>query len=131
MAKQRYSLTRALDNIETQNAPKVEEHHGLVRGNNDWKNKFNIGSVGLRPGCREICVPWDKLSLTRDLSTQTQASGGYTVGESVPIVQQSLKPTSLMMRLPITCISGLQSELVLPRISTGVSPASGSEIQSL
>jgi len=132
MAKPRYSLTRALAAAETQGSPEYESHFELKRQNASWKDKLGIGSLANKPYKREICVPWDKLTLsTRDLTTQTQASGAFTVGLDVPVVQKSLRPTSLMMRLPITVIDGLEGNLVLPRISTGVSPVGGSEIQSL
>jgi HK97 family phage major capsid protein len=133
MAKPRYSLTRALAAAETQNSPEYENHFALRKSNDAWKTQFNIGSAATKPWMREITVPWSGLSLTRDLSTQSQFSGGFTVGLDVyPEVQKSLRPTSLMMRLKgITVVDGLEGNLVLPRISSGVSPSGGSEIQSL
>jgi HK97 family phage major capsid protein len=134
-----FSLSRMLANIETQNSPEFEFHHRLTRANESWKNKFGIGSAGMRRGASEICVPWSALRvnkkkrLTRDLQTTTQSQGAFTVGTDVsPLgVQKSLRPTSIVLKLGVTVIEGLQGSTVLPRISSGVTPSSGTEIQNL
>jgi HK97 family phage major capsid protein len=139
MATKAYSLCRALAAAETENAPEYEDHYRLVKANSDWKSRFGIGPAGMRRGSREISIPWSALrvgkkrSLTRDLTTQTAASGAFTVGTDVsPLgIQKSLRPTSVVVKLGVTVIEGLQGSTVLPRISSGVTPSSGTEIQNL
>lgn len=127
--KRYYSLSRALNSIDTRNSPEFEDSFPIEKNNQEWKDRFGIEAKGARPGCRQISVPWSKLQ-TRDLTTATGASGAFTVGTDVPEIQASLRPTSLLMKLPITVLENCQGNVVLPRISTGVSPSALTEIQS-
>lgn len=63
---------------------------------------------------REV-PPW----VTRDLNTTTAAGGAFLVTEKVPDVLDALRPVSLLGRLPIQVISGLQGMVKLPRVSAG------------
>jgi HK97 family phage major capsid protein len=126
-----FSLSRMLANADTCNAPEFETSFRLAKANEGWRNKFNIGPAGMRRGCRQLFVPWSKLA-TRDLSTQTQASGAFTVGTDIPIgIQASLRPTSLLFKLPVTVLENCQGEVILPRISTGAVPSNLNELQSV
>jgi len=133
-----YSLTRALSNAQTHNSPEFGEHYRLSKENEGWKSKFSIGSAATRQGMSTIQVPWlalrpDKLKKRqkRDLSTATGASGTFTVGTDVQLgVQASLRPTSIMAKLPVTFLENCQGSVVLPRISSGVSPSQLSELQN-
>jgi HK97 family phage major capsid protein len=131
-----YSLTRALSNAQTHNSPEFETHYKLAKENEGWKSKFSIGSAATRQGMSTIQVPWlalrpDKKLKKRDLSTATGASGTFTVGTDVQLgVQASLRPTSIMAKLPVTFLENCQGSVVLPRISSGVSPSQLSELQN-
>jgi HK97 family phage major capsid protein len=133
----RFSLSRMLVNADSQNSPEFETHYRLVKANEGWKNTYGIGSAGMRRGASEVSIPWGALAkkkkrLTRDLTTQTQSSGAFTVGTDVPVgIQKSLRPTSIIFKLPITVLENCQGSVVLPRISSGVTPSSGTEIQNL
>jgi HK97 family phage major capsid protein len=142
MAIKEYSLSRALANISTGNAPEFEAHYALVKANESWRNQFGVGPVGMKRGMHSIEVPWSALrvkknkkkqkrSLARDLTAGTAASGGFTVGTDVPMgVQASLRPSSLLMKLPITVLENCEGSVVLPRISSGVTPSSLNELSS-
>jgi HK97 family phage major capsid protein len=128
-----------LANSETHNAPEFESHYALIKHNEAFKDKFSIGSSSARPGSSELYVPWAALKpkklkkrATRDLQTYPSASGGFTIGTDVAGgIQSSLRPTSLLMRLPITVQIGLQGSTVFPRISSGNVPTNATEIANI
>jgi HK97 family phage major capsid protein len=135
-ADKSYSLTRALANAETRNSIEHESHFRLAKANEAWKSQFSIGSSATRQGMSTIQVPWralrpDKKLKKRDLSTATGASGTFTIGSDVQLgVQASLRPTSIMAKLPVTFLENCTGSVVLPRISSGVSPSQLSELQN-
>jgi HK97 family phage major capsid protein len=134
-----FSLSRMLANADTFNAPEFETHFKLLKGDS-FKEKYALGSSAVRPGSSELLIPWSALLskkrqqklAKRDLQTTTQSQGAFTIGTDVAGgIQQSLRPTSLLMKLPITVLSGLQGSTVFPRISTGNAPSNATEIANI
>jgi HK97 family phage major capsid protein len=134
-----FSLSRMLANAETSNAPEFELHYKAAHENESWQNKFGISSA-CRNGQRVLYIPWAALNAKklkklqkRDLQAAGSASqGGFTIGSDVKLgIQASLRPTSLIMRLPITVVEGCQGSLTFPRISSGVVPSNLTETAQL
>ena len=91
----------------------VEESFALQRDETAWRDNLGLGD-GLRtPDSVSLRVPWARL-MTRDLNTLTGGGGAFTVGLDVPEIQQSLRPTSLFMKLPIQVLQGCSGNIVLP-----------------
>jgi HK97 family phage major capsid protein len=108
----------------------VEESFALQRDETAWRDNLGLGD-GLRtPDSVSLRVPWARL-MTRDLNTLTGGGGAFTVGLDVPEIQQSLRPTSLFMKLPIQVLQGCSGNIVLPRIGTGMVPSPETEISSV
>jgi HK97 family phage major capsid protein len=128
MATKRFSLSRMILNSDNQATPEYEDHFRSQRANSAWKEKLGIGGGGNMPDQAEISIPWSRLR--RDLTTSTLGSGAATIGLDIPEIQASLRPTSLIMRLPITILDGCQGNVSLPRVSTGATASGLSEIQS-
>jgi HK97 family phage major capsid protein len=124
----RYNLARALLHSKDLNCPEAEQNFAIRKSEEDFRTKHNIGNVD-RAWKNSITAPFSSL-LTRDLNVNASSNAALTVSTSIPEIQQALRPTSLIMKLPIQVIPA-EGVFVLPRLSTGTSATPLSELQVL
>jgi hypothetical protein len=126
----RFSLSRALINSESRNAPEFEEIFALEKAEEAPMRDAGLFAAVKKPGA-SFKLPFERMVLTRDLEATTGSAANLLGGTYIPAIQAALRPTALVAKLPITWLEGLRANLSLPRLSTGVAALPGTEIQSL
>jgi HK97 family phage major capsid protein len=128
MATKRYNLARALLNADGLNCPEAEDHFRIRKADEDFRNKLTISGVNRR-WKSGISVPFGGL-LSRDLAVNPNTNAALTVSTVIPEIQASLRPTSIIARLPIQIVMA-DGLFVLPRLGTGTAASPLSEVQVL
>jgi len=126
MGDKPYSISRAILHSERLDSP---EHEIAI--DQSWRQDSGIPDPSGYGA--SVHIPWNRIAHNlhrRDL-TARDLSDQSTIGVDVIGVRDSLRPTSLIMKFPITLIEGLNGVSVFPRISTGVSASQASEIATL
>lgn len=118
----RFSLSRVLANAESRNAPEFAEIFELEKA-----EEAPMRDAGLFASSNKgssFKVPFARMCY-RDLEATTGSAANLANGTQIPFIQESLRPTALSAKLPITWLEGLKANLVLPRLSTGITGATG------